>query len=290
MKITLKIFLLLIFILSGCESTEEPAETNSFEISDEPKSFKINIDADSLQVQQSPVYTVDYSDSELSGTNLSNIKYYYPKSGTNEVNKEFIVAEGDSFKIQINNCPANYPWKIDNNATDFFADGWTNDEILLLRKDSTFINDNTINREYVFKALKKGKGYICMIETDSAGTASSLFSHGLLIGYNCQPLSQIQLNISEIKWTYNKEENLFSTVSVKMKGTTNVYRLRGITHGDGIITAMEVRINSDSSFEIEYTVAFSHVSGLILKSNSELVLYGTVGLPRIITLINPQNK
>ena len=43
-------------------------------------------------------------------------------------------------------------------------------------------------------------------------------SHGLLIGYNNNPLPNILLNINEIKWKYNTEGGTSSTVSVKNKG------------------------------------------------------------------------
>ena len=53
--------------------------------------------------------------------------------------------------------------------------------------------------------------------------------------------------------------------------------------------ALEVPIQNDNSFEIEIPVAFSHIEGQILKTGSELLLYGTVGLPKVILIKNPKN-
>ena len=63
-----------------------------------------------------------------------------------------------------------------------------------------------------------------------------------------------------------------------------------MAYGDGEIMAKEIPIQSDNSFEIEIPVAFSNQEGVELKTNSELLLYGTVGLPKIVPLINPKNS
>ena len=63
-----------------------------------------------------------------------------------------------------------------------------------------------------------------------------------------------------------------------------------MTYGDGVAMAEEIPIDIDNKFEIEIPVAFSHVEGVTLKTNSELLLYGTVGLPKIIVLVNPKSN
>jgi hypothetical protein len=62
-----------------------------------------------------------------------------------------------------------------------------------------------------------------------------------------------------------------------------------MTAGDGVLMAEEIPITNNHRFEIEIPVAFSYKEGVTLKTNSELLLYGTVGLPKIIPLINPQS-
>jgi hypothetical protein len=54
-----------------------------------------------------------------------------------------------------------------------------------------------------------------------------------------------------------------------------------------LLGAMEIPIENSNNFEIEIPVAFSHMEGIILKTSSKLLLYGTVGLPKIIPLVNP---
>lgn len=63
-----------------------------------------------------------------------------------------------------------------------------------------------------------------------------------------------------------------------------------MTYGDGVLMAMEIPIQSDNYFESEIPVAFSFQEGVTLTTSTELILYGTVGLPRIIPLINPKSK
>jgi hypothetical protein len=166
---------------------------------------------------------------------------------------------------------------------------WTNSEVTLSRTEEVTDSDSTITYQFVFTTLKQGKGYICFVEENRLGQVSSNQSHGLLVGYTANPLTKIWLNVDEIKWVYNAEKGTFSTVSVKIKGSTNVYRLRGMTYGDGVAMAMEIPLQNNTDFEIEIPVAFSHVEGVTLKANSELILYGTVGLPKVISLINPEN-
>ncbi len=95
-------------------------------------------------------------------------------------------------------------------------------------------------------------------------------------------------NDESINWIYNTEKGSGSSVSVKLTGTTNIYRLRAMTYGDGIISAMEIPVKNNT-FEAEIPVAFSHVDGITLKTKTELILYGTVGLPIVIQLKNPKN-
>ncbi|MBU1114145.1 MAG: hypothetical protein KKE09_03325, partial [Bacteroidetes bacterium] len=181
-------------------------------------------------------------------------------------------------------------WLIDLGNIESSEDHtWINSEVALLKTENNMNTDSTINYKFTFKALKEGKGYISFKERNSLGVISSNESHGLIIGYSINALNKILLNVEEIKWKYNKADGRFSTVRVYLKGTTNVYRLRATTSGDGLLMAMEIPIQDDKSFEIEIPVAFSHIVGVTLDTNSELLLYGTVGLPKIIPLINPKS-
>lgn len=281
------ILLLLVIISNSCDNTM-PVDSSRFEISGEPIVIENNVNSDSLQIERSPNYSIDYSALELNGAELTTVKYYYPNPNT-EVDREFVVATNDSFRVEIKNCKNEYDWLIDSGTIEFGNNYWINSEVALLRNEKIINTDNTVNNSFKFKTLKEGKGYICFIERDSLGEVSSSESHGLLIGYSTNALNKISLNVSEIKWIYNTEEGTFSTVSVKIKGITNVYRLRGVTYGDGVIMAKEIPIHNNNSFEIELPITFSHREGVTLKTSSELLLYGTVGLPKIIKLINPKS-
>jgi hypothetical protein len=277
-------FSLVIITLSSCSNNTEPATQDKFEIISDPLSIEIDVSSDSLQIENSPNHSIDYSELKLNGVDLTSVKYYCPTQRL-EVNREFVVAKNDSFSVVINNCKPEYEWTIDLGENN----NWLNSEVALLRTEKIINLDSTIDYKFIFKTLKEGKGYICLIEKNQLGEISSNESHGLLIGYSTNSLNKISLNIDEITWKYNTKEGTFSTVSVNIKGTTNIYRLRGMSSGDGELMANEIAIQNDDSFEIELPVAFSHIEGVTLKTDSELLLYGTVGLPKIIQLINPKN-
>jgi len=54
----------------------------------------------------------------------------------------------------------------------------------------------------------------------------------------------------------------------------------------GMAMVMEIPFQSNHRFEIEIPIAFTFAENIILTANSELLIYGTVGLLKIISLIN----
>jgi hypothetical protein len=285
------VILILLIPFTGCENNVGPTTSDVGEISDQPKLIEFSIDPASIQTEHFPIFSVDYSALKLDGINLTTVKYYYPAPNLNiTVDREFVVAANDSFEVEIRNCRTGYEWYIDFGSVGLGGqNNWTNSEVTLSRTEEVTNSDSTITYQFVFRTLREGKGYICFIEEDQLGRVSSNESHGLLVGYTADALSKIWLNVDEIKWIYNTEQGTFSTVSVKIRGNTNVYRLRGMTYGDGVSMAMEIPLQNNTDFEIEIPIAFSHMEGVTLKTNSELLLYGTVGLPKVISLRNPEN-
>jgi hypothetical protein len=277
---------------NSCSNNVGPINHDQNEISTGSKSILIDINPDSIITEHSPAFTIDYSELRLNGISLTVINYYYPDTKLDiNVDREFKIALNDSIKVEIKNCKSGYRWSPDLGSVELDKNNtWINSEVSLLRTEITTNQDSTVNYKYVFKALKNGKGYISFIEMNPSGSTSSNESHGLLVGYTIGALNKIQLNLDEVNWIYNTGQGTSSTVSVKIKGTTNVYRLRGMSYGDGLETAVEIPVQNDNKFEIEIPVAFSHVSGITLKTNSELLLYGTVGLPKVIELINPKSE
>ncbi len=293
MKIYRYSVLLLLITLCNCNNHNiEPTNTDKIEISSEPIAIEINVNPDSLQIEHFPIFSADYASLELKGVDLTSVKYLYPATNFgNEVDREFVIAENDSFEVDINDGNSENNWLVDLGSIDFGGSHkWINEEVALIRTEKILNADNTTNYRFIFQSLSKGKGYICLVEKNQDGEVSSNESHGLLIGYSVNPLNKIQLNINEIIWKYNFKEGAFSRVSVLIKGSTNVYRLRGMTYGDGVMEAMEIPINKSNCFEIEIPVAFSHVEGRVLETDSELLLYGTIGLPKVVPLVNPEKN
>ena len=281
--------LLLTILFSSCHNNIESVNTGPLEITSESVNEIISVFPDSLLPEKNPQYTIDYSNLKLKGVNLGTLKYYYPTPKYNlEVDKEFNIALKDSFSVVIKNCKSNYNWKVDLGNIDAGYYKWTNSEVELSRIEKSVNQDSSTNYKFTFNSLKKGKGYICFIEQNQKGESSSNESHGLIVGYTIDALENIIFNVESINWIYNTKKGSGSSVSVKLTGTTNVYRLRAMTYGDGIMSAMEIPVQNNT-FEAETPVAFTHVDGITLKTNTELILYGTVGLPIVIQLKNPKN-
>ncbi len=294
------LILFAVLIFNNCDTNIDITNPDTLVIGSDPKTIQINIDPQSLKPETSPNYSILYSELKFNGCALTNLKHicpailqylYYPPEPQYKVNKEFNVVPNDSFKVKIYNRKINSKWIIDDGSIistePLFQ--WINNEVKSLRTEKTYNADGTVNYCFVFNSLKEGKGYISFIESTSGESEITCNeSHGLLIGYTIKPLNKIILKIDEIKWRFNTTG--FSNVTVKIKGTTNVYRLRGMTYGDGLPIAVEIPVKDDNSFEREYTVQFDFKEGVILRNNSQLILYGTVGLPIIVTLINPENS
>jgi hypothetical protein len=283
--------LLLLFTFYSCENNKPTELPDEFEVRGEPISLEFNVSPDSLKPESYTEYSTDYNKLELCGVYMTDVKYLWPNTFTmTEVNREFVLTTNDSFVVEIRNCKIEREWMIDLGSINLTGNNnWTNNSVTLLRREESINSDSTINYKHIFKTIGEGKGYICFIEKNKDDWISSNESHGLLIGYNVKPLRRMFINLDKIEWIYNIEEGTFSTVHVKVEGSTNAYRLRGLTHGDGELSAMEIPVQSNSHFEIEIPVAFSHVEGVVLKTSAQLILYGTIGLPKVIQLVNPKS-
>lgn len=237
-------------------------------------------------IQHSPFYSVLYTSLDLNGVDLFSVKYTYPE----KVNCEFVLSQDDSFTVVIKGCKKDKTWLVDLGDIKSNSDAsWINSEVQLISNGKSFNPDSTVNNRFTFKALKSSKGYVCFIETDQSGAASSNESHGLVIGYDINPLDKVSTQIYSAIWEYNTKGSSFSTLNLLVKGTTNAYRLRGMTYGDGIIMAMEIPI-INNNFDIEIPVAFSHEKDVTLTTSTKLIVYGGIGSPKISRLINPKSQ
>ncbi len=272
-------------LFSSCNKDVFPTNSEDYSVSEGKKFIEFNVEKNLTANQKSPHLRYTYSELKL---NMTYNKWIYPKSGSFlKVDSEFNVAVNDSFVVEISNCKKENIWTTDLGEITGGAEPWLNNEISLLRIDKTYNSDSSYNCKFVFKVLKSGKGYVAFIEKDKAGTVSSSSSHGLFIGYNVNPMQRVFVNLQEVEWIYNDSKYSFSTVAVRLKGTTNAYRLRCRTSGDGLLSAAEIPV-INGHFEKTIGIAFSNISELRLTTNSELAVYGTVGLPKIISLLNPE--
>lgn len=279
----------LAFVFANCNTDTFSPNSDDLSISEGSKKIEINVDKNLTKNEPSPSLVFEYSALTLRGDSLLNIKMFYPTTKRfGDPSREFNVSVNDSFSVEIKKCNKENDWYADLGEMPYGGSPWTNTDISLMRTEKNFNNDGSYNCKFVYKVMNPGKGYIAFIEKTKTGAVQSS-SRGVFIGYNANPLNKVYVNFEEVKWLYNTISGSFSTVSVKIKGTTNAYRLRCRTSGDGLLSAAEVPVNN-GRFDDTINIAFSHVSGLILTTSSELAVYGTVGLPKLISLINPKGK
>ena len=71
------VLLLLLLAFSSCNNNTDPNNADKIEIIGKPITIEININPDSLQIEQSPVFSVDYSSLKLKGVNIASVKYSF---------------------------------------------------------------------------------------------------------------------------------------------------------------------------------------------------------------------
>ena len=239
----------------------------------------------------SAVFSIDYSNIPLGGVSQENIiENYFPDSALDiKVQKEFLLAPGDTFKVSVQNSNPGYNWTVNyGTVNDSSGSEWINDEVGLIQSDSSVNSDKTINHEFYFRALKKGKGYLCFVESSKIDGLPVYNPHGFIVGYTIDPLDSVWVKIDTVEWYYTTSP--YSIVSVRLKGTTNAYRLRGMEYGDGLASAIEIPVRNSLSFDVKYNVAFRHVEGVYIKTDTRLLLYGAAGFPKVIIIKNPRNS
>ncbi len=261
----------------NCSNAVEPADSNY---------------SDQIPRQHTSLsFSINYSDLSLDGLEQLYItENYIPDSSMNiRVKNEFLLTPGDSFTVKIKNCSSATNWFVDVGDSSYSMRGnWINNEVELIKRDSVLSSDNTVDYKYYFRSIKRSKGYICFAELNDAGSPSMQNLRGLIIGYTAGALDSVWVKLNSVEWIC--ATNPYSRISVRLKGTTNAYRIRGVGHGDGVNSAVEIPVKPDNSFDIKYSVAFLHAEGVVLKTDTELLLYGSAGLPKKIKIANPYNE
>ena len=278
------VFIFFILFNICCQKDKNPISnvTNKI-IESDPASFTFTTDVNSYHYETYPKLTVDRNTLKPIGIFATNIKYMlYPgsSSGINyDILKEFIITPKDSFEIIIKNCKYGKPFIFDIDGTS----------LILTEQDTILSSDTTYTIGFVFKSSRNEKGYIGFAEcTDIKANSVSSDSPGFIIGYNAGVENNLWINLDKIIWEYNIEG--FSHLSLYLKGRTNAYRIKIETYGDGIIFSPDIPLDNSGYFSCKSGISFSHISGIYLKNNTRIGIYGTLGLPKIIELENPLNK
>ena len=281
-------FTISIIVFSGCKNSSEPVssqETNQgflFSLDGDTALYTFTSNPDSIKTEPHPNVQIYYDSLQNIGIEALEVEYGFPNSFPSmSVINEIKVGSRDSFEVNIINCQPDKKWNAKLGNFD-----WKDSSVILNKIDTAGASDSKINYKFRFITQGKSKGYIGFYEENSDGSVSSN-AKGVIAGYTMDPLENIWIDIKNIKWIYDTRKNVFSSVSIAVRGQTNAYRMRIMTYGDGVSFAREIPINN-GSFSDTIGLAFSNESGLVLTVSTEMALYGTSGLPKLIPLVNPK--
>jgi hypothetical protein len=219
--------------------------------------------------------TLSYNVSQLSNEYIpllliaSNL--IYPDSTRNwYIPDEIVVSLNEQYKVELNNCPINQAWTYE-----------IEDQAMKLIRCDTLLNDSTMNLTYSFSASEACKGCLLFLNNNLSS------QRRLVVQYTCSPLSSIVFNLTHQDWLVDTTG--FSVLRIYLAGQTNVQKLKVETYGDGLVGAVSIYPKNDGSFSDTISIAFSYVSGVVLNNNTRIALYGAIGFPKIINIINPNN-
>ncbi len=282
------VFLLVFLVVSvNCEEATDSICRESSKVIDvgqESHSFLTSLDT--VVVETNPSYIVDRDNLEDSCYCFFEIngRFYpgYPEPIDECVSHEFVINPGDSFQVGILNCRIGISWTMELDV----------DNVSLVEQYAVQTSLELYDIFYTFDSMGGGKGYIGFAELDTSqfwcgpgGSCVSPDSKCLIVAYTAGVIEDMYINLDTIVWKYDLEGP--SELSILLQGTTNAYRLKIETYGDGVIWNHDMQIQSDSTFNDEVSIAFSHLPNVYKKNNTKLGIYGTVGPPKFVVLKNP---
>jgi hypothetical protein len=216
-------------------------------------------------------YNVNQLPNELIGFDVIMSNIIYPDSTEKYwyVPDEIVVSINEQYKVELTNCSINQVWscKIE-------------DASMKLIHCDTLLNDSVMNLIYSFGASDACKG--CLLFYNNI-----MNQQACIVEYTCSPVSSIELNLIHQDWLI--DTTVHSSLNLYLSGQTNVSKLKVEYYGDGLTGAVSIYPKNDGSFSDTINIALSHVSGVVLKDNARIALYGTTGFPRIVTILNPNN-
>jgi hypothetical protein len=168
---------------------------------------------------------------------------------------------------------------------------------VFVRKEQIGVLPGRYDLIYTFQSIGADKGYIGFAETDTSfggcpGGCLSSNSKSLIVGYTAGVEKDLYVDLEKITWEYDMIPSKygpdeFSTLEVFLSGSTNAYRMKVETYGDGILYYCDIEIDDESHFSRKVGIAFRYGSDEYLKTGTRLALFGTVGPPKVIELKNP---
>jgi hypothetical protein len=286
-------FLLCVIPLAGCGDSDNPVSEDSYmQIEVGPKYYSFPTSMDTVVVETSPIHVVDRDDIPNGAEEymvMDDLMFpgRFMNSYDDVVAHDFVIHPGDYFQVKITNCRTALHWFAKLDA----------DYLVLARRDSIAVSSELFDMKYTFQTTGPGKGYIGFAETDTSfggcpGACISSNSKSLIVGYTAGVVEDLYVDLEKITWEYDMvvwkygpEKN--STLAVFLSGSTNARRLKVETYGDGVLSCCEIEIDDDSHFSRKVGIAFRYGSDEYLKTGTKIAVYGTVGPPKVIELVNP---
>ena len=179
--------------------------------------------------------------------------------------QEIVLAVNEEFMVELTNCSLQEQWTCN-----------IEDSVMKLIQCDTMMTDSNKSLSYKFHSLKTCKGCIVFLGN----------SRELIIEYTCNPVTSLELNITHQDWLVDTTSSL-STLLIYLSGQTNACKLKVENYGDGIRSAAIIYPQDNGNFSDTVAIAFSYdpMHQYVPKSNTRIALYGSVGLPKISTIL-----
>lgn len=274
-----------LLLVIGCEGedtiTPPVDEVRTLTLEGEPVYALYTTDMDWVRQHYSDTYSVPYNnvgwERVPSALEFEWMPFWMiPEAATDT---ELVDSNDGIIRVEITGCPNGHTWDVSCSDPDYLR---------LIEENIVKTSEATYDVSYTYKILMPGKGYIGFKEiypSDWGGPRE----RGMGIIYTCVPIEELYVEINSITWFYEIHE-WGSSVSAMFSGRTNAHKL--LTRGSGgcVLGPMqEISIDSEGVFSSSIYASRLRYDEF-LHGDSRIYVIGTIGLPKVVELVNPLDE
>lgn len=188
--------------------------------------------------------------------------------------QEIVLALNEEFIVELTNCSLDEQWNYG-----------IEDSVMKLIRCDTVATGSKISLSYKFCASVACKGCLVFYNFTSGN------GRELIIEYTCDPVTSLELNLTHQDWMIDTTGTL-SILQIYISGQTNASKVKVENYGDGIRSAVIIYPKSDGNFSDTVAIAFSYDpthQHIPMGGSTRIALYGSIGFPKIVNILNPNN-